>query len=59
MYCSIPMEKRLLTIRLPSLSALPGGRQRRQTHVHGGELGPALESLNLPPEPDSHSINGP
>ena len=32
------MEKRLLTIRLPSLGALPGGRQRRQTHVHGWEL---------------------
>ena len=32
------MEKRLLTIRLPSLGALPGGRQRRQTPVHGWEL---------------------
>ena len=34
------MEKRSLTIRLPSLGtpALPGGRQGRQTHVHGWEL---------------------
>ena len=32
------MEKGLLTMRLLSLGALPGGRQGCQTHVHGWEL---------------------
>ena len=31
----IPMERCLLTIHLPSLGALHGGRRGHQTHVHG------------------------
>jgi hypothetical protein len=40
---AVPMERCLLTIHLPSLGALPGGRRGYQTHVHGAaEVGPAL-----------------